>query len=318
MRLLLAGAMALGLAGASAIGFALPAQAQASITVVVNFVAGGPSDLMGRLLAPELSAALGTQVVIKNSAGAAGGIGAGEVARARPDGTTLLLSPIGAMAIQPHFRTDLPYRPADFAPICQVADTPVVVMSAPDSPIRDLPILLSRAREGRGAFNFGSTGPGSLPHIATVALARAAGVEMTHVPYRGNAEAVTALLRGDVGIFADQPGTLRGNNLHAVAIMSERRVPEFPQTPTLREQGLDIVYSIWSGLFAPAGTPPEFLARAEAACQRALAAPAVIAGFDRLATPIIFRNQRDFAAFWASELEKFRGVVQSAGLRPGD
>jgi tripartite-type tricarboxylate transporter receptor subunit TctC len=310
MRLLLAGAMALGLA--------LPARAQAPITLVVNFVAGGPTDLMGRILAPELSAALGTQVVIKNTAGAAGGIGAAEVARARPDGQTLLISPIAAMAIQPHFRADLPYRPADFAPVCQVADTPVVIMSAPDSPIRDIPILLSRAREARGAFNFGSTGPGSLPHIATVALARAAGVEMTHVPYRGNAEAVTALLRGDIGIFADQPGTLRGNNLRAVAVMSERRVPEFPNTPTLREQGLDIVYSIWSGLFAPAGTPPEVLARAEAACRRALAAPAVVAGFERLATPIVFRGQAEFAAFWASELEKFRGVVQAAGLRPGD
>lgn len=294
------------------------AWAQAPITIVVNFVAGGPSDLMGRLLAPELSAALGTQVLIKNSAGAAGGIGAAEVARARPDGTTLLLSPIGAMAIQPHFRADLPYRPTDFAPICQVADTPVVVMSAPGSPIRSLADVVARAREANGGFNFASTGPGSLPHIATVALARAAGVPMTHIPYRGNAEAVTALLRGDVSLFADQPGTLRANNLQAIAVLAERRTPEFPDTPTLREQGLDMVYSIWSGLFAPAGTPPEFLARMEAACERALRAPAVVEGFQRLATPIVFRNQRDFAGFWQSELEKFRGIVQAAGIRPGD
>ncbi|MBX9752145.1 MAG: tripartite tricarboxylate transporter substrate binding protein [Roseococcus sp.] len=315
MRSLLAGIALL----ASTLPAAAPsAYAQAPITVVVNFVAGGPSDLMGRLLAPELSAALGTQVVIKNSAGAAGGIGAAEVARARPDGHTLLLSPIGAMAIQPHFRADLPYRPADFAPICQVADTPVVVMSAPGSPLRNLAEVISRARESGGGFNFGSTGPGSLPHIATVAMARAAGVPMTHIPYRGNAEAVTALLRGDVSIFADQPGTLRANNLQAVALLAERRTPEFPETPTAREQGLDLVYSIWSGLFAPAGTPPEFLARAEAACERALRSPAVIEGFQRLATPIIFRNQRDFAAFWQAELEKFRGIVQAAGIRPGD
>lgn len=313
MRSLIARLAALAILTLPATAFA-----QAPITVVVNFVAGGPSDLMGRLLAPELAAALGTQVLIKNSAGAAGGIGAAEVARARPDGTTLLLSPIGAMAIQPHFRADLPYRPADFAPICQVADTPVVVMATPGSPLRGLAEVVSRAREANGGFNFGSTGPGSLPHIATVALARAAGVPMTHIPYRGNAEAVTALLRGDVSIFADQPGTLRANNLHAVALLAERRTPEFPHTPTAREQGLDLVYSIWSGLFAPAGTPPEFLARAEAACERALRAPAVIEGFQRLATPIIFRNQRDFAAFWSAELEKFRGIVQAAGIRPGD
>lgn len=314
MRSLLAGLMLWGLA-LPAPG---PAYAQAPITIVINFVAGGPSDLMGRILAPELSAALGTQIVIKNSPGAAGGIGAAEVARARPDGTTLLLSPIGAMAIQPHFRADLPYRPGDFVPICQVADTPVVLMSAPGSPIRSMAEVVSRAREAGAGFNFASTGPGSLPHIATVALARAAGVPMTHIPYRGNAEAVTALLRGDVSIFADQPGTLRANNLQAVALLAERRTPEFPNTPTLREQGFDLVYSIWSGLFAPAGTPPEFLARVEAACERALRSPAVIAGFERLATPITFRNQRDFAVFWAAELEKFRGIVQAAGIRPGD
>ncbi len=315
MRILLTGLALVTLAASPA---SSPAWAQAPITLVVNFVAGGPSDLMGRLLAPELSAAMGTQVVIKNSAGAAGGIGAAEVARARPDGTTLLLSPLGAMTIQPHFRSDLPYRPADFAPICQVADTPVVVMSAPGSPIRSLADAVSRAREADGGFNFASTGPGSLPHIATVALARSAGVRMTHIPYRGNAEAVTALLRGDVSIFADQPGTLRANNLQALALLAERRTPEFPDTPTAREQGLDLIYSIWSGIFAPTGTPPEFLARMEAACERALRRPAVIEGFQRLATPIIFRNQRDFAAFWAAELEKFRGIVQAAGIRPGD
>lgn len=310
MRLVLAGLLTLALA--------LPARAQVPITLVVNFVAGGPTDLMARLLAPELSAALGTPVVVKNSVGAAGTIGVAEVARSRPDGTTLLLSPIGAMVIQPHFRTDLPYRPEDFAPICQIADTPVVVMTAPNSGIRTLPELLDRARAAQGAFNFASTGPGSMPHITTVALARAAGVEMTHIPYRGNAEAVTSLLRGDVGVFADQPGTLRANDLQAVAVMAERRSPEFPETPTMRELGFDLVYSIWSGLFARAGTAPEFLGRVEAACQRALQAPAVIEGYRRLATPIVFRGQREFAGFWQDELAKFSGILRAAGIRAGD
>jgi tripartite-type tricarboxylate transporter receptor subunit TctC len=294
-----------------------PALAQGTITLVVNFVAGGPSDLMARLLAPELSQALGAPVVVKNSVGAAGGIGAAEVARARPDGLTLLLSPIGAVAIQPHFRADLPYRPADFAPVCQIADTPVVMMAPPRSPLRDVAAVAARAREA-GGMNYASTGPGSLPHIATVAFARALGVPMTHVPFRGNAEAVTALLRGDVAIFADQPGTLRANDLQAVGIMAERRVPEFPDTPTFREQGVDLVFSIWSGIFAPAGVPEATLARMEAACERALRAAAVVEGFARLATPILYRDRAAFAAFWARELESFRGIVQAAGLRPGD
>jgi len=297
---------------------AMPARAQQQpITIVVNFVAGGPSDLMARLLAPELSAALGTQVVVKNTIGAAGVIGAAEVARARPDGATMLLSPIGAIAIQPNFRNDLPYRPTDLVPVCQVADTPVVVMSAPGGP-RTLPEVASRAREARGAFNFASTGPGSMPHIATVAMARAMGVEMTHIPFRGNAEAIVSLMRGDVGIFADQPGTLRANNLHPIAVLAERRAAEFPDTPTLRELGHDIVYGIWSGLFLPAGTPAEIIARYDAACERALRAASVVEGFQRLATPIVYRNARDFLAFRDAELAKFARVMQAAGIRPGD
>ncbi|MCX8133563.1 MAG: tripartite tricarboxylate transporter substrate binding protein [Roseococcus sp.] len=306
------------LIAAPALLLAATARAQGQpVTLVVNFVAGGPSDLMARLLAPELSAALGTQVVVKNTVGAAGAIGAAEVARARPDGQTLLLSPLGAMVIQPHFRADLPYRPGDFAPICQIADTPVVVMAAPGGP-RSMAEVAARAREARGAFAFASTGPGSMPHIATVAIARAMGVEMTHIPFRGNAEAVVALLRGDVGIFADQPGTLRANNLHALAILSERRTPEFPDTPTLRELGHDIVYGIWSGLFAPAGTPAELIARVDAACARALRQPGVIEGFRRLATPIVYRDARDFTAFRDAELAKFAEVIRAAGIRPGD
>ena len=294
-----------------------PAHAQAPITLIVNFVAGGPTDLMARLLAPELSARLGTQLLIRNAIGAGGGIGAAEAARARPDGTTLLLSPLGALVLQPSFRSDLPYRPSDLAPICQVADTPVVLMAAPAGP-RSLAELLSRAREANGAFAYASTGPGSMPHVATVALARSAGVSMTHIPFRGNAEAVVSMLRGDVGVFADQPGTLRANDLRALALFAATRSPEFPDTPTLRELGHDLVYSIWSGLFAPVGTPPEFLARVEAACAAALRAPAVVEGFGRLATPILYRDVAAFSIFIAAELEKFRGVIQAAGIRPGD
>ena len=124
------------------------------------------------------------------------------------------------------------------------------------------------------------------------ALAQQAGVPMTHVPFRGSAEAIIALLRDDVSIYADLPGGLRANNLVGVGVMAERRTAEFPETPTLREQGFDLVYSIWAGLYAPAATPPEFLARLEAACARALRAPAVMEGFERLATPITFRGQR--------------------------
>ncbi len=294
------------------------ARAQAPITIVVNFGAGGSADRMARLIAPELSEALGASVVVKNTTGAAGAIGAAEVARARADGTTLLLSTTGAMAIQPHFRRDLPYRVADFAPICLLGDAPVMMMAAPNSALRSVADVVARARQANGGFNYGSAGPGSIPHIVMAALAQSSGTSMTHVPFRGSAEAVIALLRGDVAIYADLPGPMQANNLVGVGVMAERRTAEFPEVPTLREQGVDLVYSIWAGLYAPAATPPAFLARAEAACQRALAAPAVVEGFARLATPITFRGQRDFAALQQAELEKFRAVIEAAGLRPGD
>ena len=294
------------------------AWAQTGVTIVVNFAAGGSADRMGRLLAPEMAEALGTQVVVKNTTGAAGAIGAAEVARARPDGTTLLLTTTGPMAIQPHFRTDLPYKVSDFAPLCLLGDAPVMMMAAPASGLRTVADVVARARQANGGFNYGSAGPGSIPHVVMAALALRAGVPMSHVPFRGSSEAIIALLRDDVSIYADLPGGLRQNNLVPVGVMAAARTAEFPETPTLREQGFDLVYSIWGGLYAPAGTPQPLLDRLEAACARALQARPVIEGFERLATPITFRGQRDFAAFQAAELEKFRAVVQAAGVRPGD
>jgi tripartite-type tricarboxylate transporter receptor subunit TctC len=294
------------------------AWAQSAITIVVNFAAGGSADRMARLLAPEMAEALGTQVVVKNSTGAAGAIGAAEVARARPDATTLLLTTTGPMAIQPHFRTDLPYKISDFAPICLLGDAPVMMMAAPASGLRTVADVLARAGQAKGGFNYGSAGPGSIPHVVMAALALRAGVPMSHVPFRGSSEAIIALLRDDVSIYADLPGGLRQNNLVPVGVMAAQRTAEFPETPTLREQGFDLVYSIWGGLYAPAGSPQPLLDRLEAACARALQASPVIEGFERLATPITFLGQRDFAAFQAAELEKFRTVVQAAGVRPGD
>lgn len=310
MRLLLSALMLAALA--------LPAWAQAPVTIVVNFAAGGSADRMARLLAPEMTEALGAQVVVKNTTGASGAIGAAEVARARPDGHTLLLTTLGPVAIQPSFRSDLPYRPADLAPVCQVGDAPVVFMTAPSSGIRNMADLMQRARTTQGGINYGSVGPGSLPHIVVAALEQRSGVPMTHVPFRGSSEAVIALMRGDVAVFADLPGAARINNLVAIGTASDQRTPEFPDVPTLREQGFDLVSSIWAGLFTTAGTPPATLARLESACQRALRAPTVIEGFERLSTPIVFRGQQDFAGFWRRELEQYQAVVRAAGLRSTD
>ena len=308
--LLLLAALALPLAGT--------AQAQAPTTIVVNFAAGGSADRMARLLAPEMAELLGSQVIVKNTTGAAGVIGAAEVARARPDGTTLLLSTTGPMAIQPHIRRDLPYGMADFVPLCQIGDAPVMMMAAPNSPVRDAASLVAQARAARGGFTYGSAGIGSIPHIVMVAMARQANVEMIHVPFRGSAEAIISLLRGDIMVYADLPGPLRVNNLHPVGVMAEARTAEFPEVPTLREQGFDLVHSIWTGLFAPAATPVPVLDRLQAACEYGLQRASVIEGFRRLNMAVVFRDPAAFYGFWQAELAKFEGIVREAGIRPGD
>ncbi len=295
---------------------ALPAVAQ--VQMVVNFSAGGPSDIVARLMQNEMSAALGQTVVVRNVAGASGTIGAIEVARARPDGQTLLMTPIGPIAIQPNLRRNPGYGLENFAPICQVADSPVVMMTQRNSGLGTVADVVARARVQGQNFPYASSGIGTIPHIAMVALTRLANIEMNHIPYRGSGEVMLAFQQGQVQLFTDQTLLIRQYELHPIAFLTERRNPEFPDVPTMREAGYDLVYSIWSGLYAPAGTPEAVLARLEAACERTMREAGVVAGMARVAQPILYRNRVDFAAFSRQESEKFRTLIESAGLRAVD
>jgi tripartite-type tricarboxylate transporter receptor subunit TctC len=295
---------------------ALPARAQ--VQMVVNFAAGGPTDIVARMMQNEMGAALGQPVVVRNVAGAAGTIGTAEVARARPDGQTILFSPVGPVAIQPHFRRGLSYRLENFAAICQIADSPVVMMTPRASGLRTVADVVDRARARGLDFPFASTGTGTIPHIAMVALMRLANIEMNHIPYRGSGEVMLAFQQGQVQLFTDQTLLIRQYELHPIAFLTAARNPDFPDVPTMREAGYDLVYTIWSGLYAPAGTPEPAMARLEAACERAIRHPEVIAGMTRVAQPILYRNRADFAAFSRSESEKFRALIEAAGLRAAE
>lgn len=295
---------------------ALPAAAQ--VQMIVNFAAGGPTDIVARLMQNEMAAALGQPLVVRNVAGAGGTIGTAEAARARPDGQTILFSPVGPMAIQPHFRRGLSYNFGHFAAICQVADSPVVMMTPKTSGLRTVADVVARARAQGTGFPFASTGAGSIPHISNIAFMRLANIEMNHVPYRGSGEVMLAFQQGQVQLFTDQTLLIRQYDLHAIAFLTERRNPDFPEVPTMREQGYDLVYTIWSGLYAPAGTPEPVMARLEAACERTMRHPEVVAGMNRVAQPILYRNRADFAAFSRSESEKFRALIEAAGLRTAE
>jgi tripartite-type tricarboxylate transporter receptor subunit TctC len=295
---------------------ALPAAAQ--VQMIVNFAAGGPTDIVARLMQNEMSAALGQPVVVRNVAGAGGTIGTAEAARTRPDGQTILFSPVGPMAIQPHFRRGLSYKLENFAAICQVADSPVVMMTPKTSGLRTVADVIARARAQGTGFPFASTGAGSIPHISNVAFMRLANIEMNHVPYRGSGEVMLAFQQGQVQLFTDQTLLIRQYDLHPIAFLTERRNPDFPEVPTMREQGYDLVYTIWSGLYVPAGTPEPIMARLEAACERTMRNAEVIAGMNRVAQPILYRNRADFAAFSNAESEKFHALIEAAGLRSAE
>ena len=296
--------------------WALPASAQ--ISLVVNFSAGGPSDIVARLMQNDMAAALGQPVVIRNVTGAGGTIGTAEVARARPDGQTILLSPIGPIAIQPHFRSNLTYKLENLAAICQVADSPVIMMTQKNSGLRRVADVIARARAENGGMPFASTGAGSIPHISMVALMRAANIQMNHVPFRGSGEVMLAFQQGQLQLFTDQTLLIRQYDLHPIAFLTEARNPDFPDVPTMREEGHDLVYTIWSGLYAPAGTPEPVMARLEAACERAVKTESFIEGMKRVAQPILYRNRADFAAFSRAESEKFRNLIEATGLRSAE
>lgn len=294
----------------------LPAQAQ--VQMIVNFAAGGPTDIVARLMQAEMAAALGQPVVVRNVAGAGGTIGTAEAARARPDGQTILFSPVGPVAIQPHFRRGLSYSLDSFVAICQVADSPVVMMTPKGSGLRTVADVVARARSQGSGFPFASTGAGSIPHISNIAFMRLANIEMNHIPYRGSGEVMLAFQQGQVQLFTDQTLLIRQYDLHAIAFLTERRNPDFPDVPTMREQGYDLVYTIWSGLYLPAGTPEAVQARLEAACERTMRHADVVAGMNRVAQPILYRNRVEFAAFSRSESEKFRTLIEAAGLRAAE
>lgn len=292
----------------------LAGPAAAQVTMVIAWPAGGATDISGRIMQPALAEALGEPVIVKNVTGAAGTIGAAEVARARPDGRTILLTPVGPMMIQPQLRRNVGYTPERFTPICQVLDSPVIMMTPKTSGLRTVADVIARAKAAPGAFPYASTGPGTIPHISMVAFERLAGISMNHIPYRGSAQVMQAFGEGSVTLFNDQSNLIRQYDLHPIAIFTEARSPDFPDTPTMRELGHDLVYSIWTGIYGPAGMAPDLVARFERACLATMANAQVREGLARVQIPIVVRGAAEFAAFNTDQYARFGEVIRAANL----
>jgi tripartite-type tricarboxylate transporter receptor subunit TctC len=293
-------------------------RAAAQIQLVIPFPAGGGSDIIGRMIQPVLAEELGTSVLIRNAGGAAGTMGATEVARAKPDGATLLLTSMSPIAIQPSFRPSVPYRVASFAPVCLVADAPAVLMTPQTTGLRTVADVAARARAEPGRVPYASGGIGGLGHVAMTALTRAVGIELNHIPFRGSGDSVMAMQQGSVLMLTAEANLVHQYGLHPIAVFAEKRMPQYPDAPTMREQGHDLVFPLWTGLYAPAGTPEATLARLDEACGRVLRTPSVAEGMARVAHPIRYLGRQEFTAFTRAEAEKYKAIIEAAGMRQAD
>jgi tripartite-type tricarboxylate transporter receptor subunit TctC len=294
------------------------------IRMVIAFPPGGPTDFVGRLVADKVKDILGQSVIIENKAGANGALGADAVAKSPPDGYTLFLTTVGAVAITPHMRNDLPYDVLrDFAAVTLVVRNTTVVVVRADSPASSAKDLAAMAKAKPGEIAFASTGVGSTTHLVLELFQTAAGVKFVHVPYRGAAPALTDLLGGQVQAFSGDVPVLipqiTAGKVKAIGAASGQRNPRLPDVPTLAEQGyVDTSSDNWYGLLAPAKTPHAIIAKLNDAFARAINDPVVKQKLiDSGAVPVADRPEQ-FSQFLKEELQRWGKVVREKGIKePG-
>ncbi len=310
------------LLAATATGLAAPALAQGTrpIRIVVPFAPGGNTDIVARAIAERLGPVLGTQVIVENRSGAGGAVGVEAVARAAPDGTTMLFH-TAAVAIEPSLRRDLSYDARrDLTPVTQVAETPFLFMVSNAMPARSVAELIAHAKANPGAVNYGTAGVGSSGHLALADFATRAGVQMTHIPYRGASPYLVALQSNEVQLVMDPASTAKplaeAGRIRGLATSTAERAPAWPELPTVAESGLPgYAVNIWHGLFAPGQTPAPIVARLNAGVREVMAAEAMRGWADRLGFRIVTSDPDSFAGFFTQQIEHWGAVVQRTGVR---
>jgi tripartite-type tricarboxylate transporter receptor subunit TctC len=292
--------------------------AQSQVQMLIPWPPGGGTDIIGRLIQPVFSEVLASQVVIRNVGGATGTIGTAEVVRSRPDGQTLVLTSMAPIVIQPSFLARPPYRTDQLAPVCLAAEAPATLMTPKETSIRTVADTIARARANPGKVPYASGGVGGLGHLAMTGMTRALGIEMNHIPFRDSGDSVLAMQSGTVQMLTAEANLVQQYGLHAIAVFAERRAPDFPNTPTLRELGYDLVFPLWTAIFVTAETPEPILARLDEACGRTLSTPSVVEGMTRAGHPIRHLNHTEAAAYVRSEAEKYARLIRESGLRQAE
>ena len=289
------------------------------ITVIVPFPAGGTTDIVARLAGVELSRELGQPVIIDNRPGAGGNIGSQAVARAQPDGYTLVMGTVGTHAINPSLYKKMPYdHVKDFAPISRVANVPNLLVANPSQPFKTVPELIAYAKANPDTLTFASSGNGTSIHLAGELFKVLTGVKMQHVPYKGSAPALADLMAGQTSIMFDNlPSSIafvRAGKLRPIAITTLNRAPELPNVPTVAESGVPgFDASSWFGLLAPANTPPAVIKRIDDALIKVLATTDLKKKIIDQGGEPVGEKPEQFAAFIKSETAKWAKVVKESG-----
>ena len=292
------------------------------VRILVPFAPGGASDFVGRILQPRLAEELGTQVLLDNRAGAAGNIGVEVAGRASPDGFTLLLGNVGTMAINPSLYPDFPLKPTKhFIPVTQVVDVPGALVANPSLQVASVPELIAFTKANPNKLNFASPGPGSANRIEMEILMRAAGISMTHIPYKGGAgPAVTSLIQGETQLgfvtLSSAMSFVKAGKLRMLGIVAPARNAGVPDVPTMAEVGFKSMRTgSWQGVFVPAGTPRPVVNRLFDALQKVMAHPDVRRRLnDGGAEVVVSKSLDDFMAFVRDENERFGRAIREAKI----
>jgi tripartite-type tricarboxylate transporter receptor subunit TctC len=289
------------------------------VHLLVPYPPGGPVDATARILGPHLS--LGENIVVENRSGAGGSIGAEVVARAAPDGYTLLIGNSGPMTVNPVLRRDLSYDPKkDFEPVAWISSAQMVLVVHPSLPVHSVNDLVALARSHPGKLNYGSAGVGNLTHLGMELFQSMAKVKLNHVPYKGVAQAYIDLMSGEVVVmFGNVSGPLehiREGRLRAIAVTSSKPSPVLPDVPRMADfyPGFDLV--TWMGIFLPAGTPEIIRAKLQSEFQNALHIPAVRDLLVALGNDVVAGRGEDLAALIDRELKQYAEIIKSAGIQP--
>ena len=289
------------------------------VTIIMPFAAGSGTDSMARALATEFSEKLGARFIVENRPGAGGNIGAASVAKAAPDGYTLLFATNGPGAVNKLTYKDMPYDPErDFAPIVLVSEIPAIVAAGPQSPAKTFAELVTFAKANPDPINVGNPGNGTLGHIVAVLVQKQAGIKFNHIPYRGSAPLTSDLLGGQVALASDLMATyaplIADGKLNGIALISKERYETIPNVPTIKEVGVNIEGGGWCSLLAPAGTPAEVIDKLNTITNAYLKTDKAKGQLKTLSMTAAGSTPEQLKAFIASEIAKWRPVIQEANI----